>query len=100
MVYALLHRPGEYQAWLITELEDDAAFGWVIDHDDGAFGEFYLSALVAELPSMIQIWEGGDRRAFPDPPHKHPVTHDPAFTPRKLQDARDYYDALWQRENE
>jgi hypothetical protein len=97
IVYAVLHRPREYQAWLITELEEDIAFGWVIDHDDGEFSEFSLTALVAELPEIIQFWSDADHRAISDGPHNHRVRRDLAFTPRPLRDARNYYDALWEQ---
>jgi hypothetical protein len=97
--YALLHRPGEYQAWLITELEGDIAFAWVIDHDDGEYGDFYLSALVAEMPEVIQKWDDGNHNAFSNGPHAGRVVRDPEFTPRQLLDARKYYDELWQRKN-
>jgi hypothetical protein len=97
MVYTLLHRPGEYLAWLLTELQADLAFGWIIDHNDGEFGSFALSALLLDLPTIIQYGNDGDHRAISDGPQGEQVRRDVDFTPRPLQEARTYYEALWEK---
>ena len=100
IVYVLLHRPGEYQAWLVTELQADLAFGWIIDHDDGEFGSVSLSALLLDLPVIIQYGKDGDHRAISDGPHGEPVRRDADFTKRRLHEDRAYYSALWEQGNE
>lgn len=104
MVYVLLHREGEYQAWLLTEYDQkdqDTAWGWCVDHDEGEWGYISLSALEQDgLPEIIFFAEDGDHRAFSSGQHKHNAVCDPAFVPMPLSQAKAYYAVLWAKQNE